>query len=56
MGSAAANLIVAGIVVCMVGAAGRHIYKEKKKGAACIGCPMAGSCGKASGCTKNQQK
>ena len=24
----------------------RYIYKEKKKGAACIGCPYAGSCQK----------
>lgn len=24
----------------------RYIYKEKKKGTACIGCPYAGSCQK----------
>lgn len=24
----------------------RYIYKEKKKGNACIGCPYAGSCPK----------
>ena len=24
----------------------RYIYKEKKKGTACIGCPYAGSCHK----------
>ncbi|MBQ6312725.1 MAG: FeoB-associated Cys-rich membrane protein, partial [Lachnospiraceae bacterium] len=23
----------------------RYIYKEKKKGNKCIGCPYAGSCG-----------
>lgn len=26
----------------------RYIYKEKKKGNACIGCPYAGSCSKHS--------
>lgn len=26
--------------------AGRYIYKEKKKGTACIGCPYADSCQK----------
>ncbi len=25
----------------------RYIYREKKKGVHCIGCPMAGSCTKA---------
>ncbi len=24
----------------------RYIYREKKKGTACIGCPYAGSCSK----------
>ena len=24
----------------------RYIYKEKKRGTKCIGCPMAGSCEK----------
>ena len=26
--------------------AARYIYKEKKKGVACIGCPYAGNCAK----------
>ena len=26
--------------------AARYIYKEKKKGTACIGCPYAGNCQK----------
>ena len=33
----------------------RYIYKEKKKGNACIGCPYADSCQKhrQTACTKN---
>ncbi len=51
-----ANLIVALAVAGAVGAACRHIYKEKKRGTACIGCPMAESCGKACGCDGSKQK
>lgn len=49
-----ADLIVIGIVLLIVGAAMAYIIKEKKKGVKCIGCPAAGTCGKAhqkdSGC------
>ncbi|MCR4924135.1 MAG: FeoB-associated Cys-rich membrane protein [Lachnospiraceae bacterium] len=41
------NVIAALIIVCLVGAASYYIYKEKKKGTRCIGCPMAGNCSKA---------
>ncbi len=38
---------IAGLaVVLMLFFAARYIYKEKKKGTACIGCPYAGSCAK----------
>ncbi len=39
--------IVAVILVVIVGLAVRYIYKAKKSGAKCIGCPDGGSC---SGC------
>ncbi len=42
-----ANVIAVVIIVCIVGAALYYIYKEKKKGTRCIGCPMAGNCSKA---------
>ncbi len=43
--------IIAGAVICLiVGWAIRYIYKEKKKGTHCIGCPMAGNCHKACSC------
>lgn len=37
------NIIVAMIVIIAVGAACRYIYKEKKNGKKCIGCPYSGS-------------
>ncbi len=41
------NVIATLIIVAIVGAACYYIYKEKKKGTRCIGCPMAGNCSKA---------
>lgn len=38
------NFIVGLIIVVIIGAAIAYIVKEKKKGAKCIGCPMAGAC------------
>lgn len=45
------NLIVIGILLVLVGAAVLYIWKEKKKGTRCIGCPAAGCC-QANGCKK----
>ena len=41
------DIMVGLLVAVIVGAALLYIRKEKKKGAACIGCPNAGSCGKS---------
>ncbi len=38
------NVIAAIIILFIVGGASIYIYKEKKKGTKCIGCPMAGNC------------
>ena len=38
-----ANWIVIGIVVLIVSLAGGYVYREKKRGTKCIGCP--GGCG-----------
>ena len=53
-----ANVIATVIVVAAVAAASYYIYKEKKKGTRCIGCPMAGNCqkAKAGGCGEGVQK
>ena len=45
------NLIVIGILLIIVGAAVFYIWKEKKKGTRCSGCPAAGHC-MANGCKK----
>ena len=52
------NIIATLILVAIVGAACYYIYKEKKKGTRCIGCPMAGDCAKAKAgaCAQLKQK
>ncbi|WP_081675265.1 MULTISPECIES: FeoB-associated Cys-rich membrane protein [unclassified Butyrivibrio] len=40
------NIVAGAVIVVIVGLAIRYIYKEKKKGTHCIGCPMAGNCHK----------
>ncbi len=44
------------IIVLIVGLAGFYIYKAKKSGRKCIGCPDSKTCqGKCAGCTSCQQ-
>lgn len=45
------DLIVIAVVALIAGAAARYIYKEKKRGTVCIGCPNAGTCSRHSGGT-----
>ena len=40
------NLIVIAILLIIIGVAVFYIYKEKKKGKRCIGCPAGGCCAK----------
>ncbi len=35
------------IILCLLSGAGLYIYREKKKGTRCIGCPIAGKCEKS---------
>lgn len=39
-------LILLGIVACII----RYLYKAKKSGATCIGCPHSKQCGKKCSC------
>lgn len=39
------DVILITVIVLIVGAAALYIYKEKKKGVKCIGCPYAKQCG-----------
>lgn len=42
---------IAGAVICLLlGLSVSYIYREKKKGTHCIGCPMAGNCHKTGNC------
>jgi len=43
------NLIVFLIIAVIVGGAGLYIYKAKKRGVKCIGCPSGAVCGKQGG-------
>lgn len=45
-----ASLIILAALAVAVFLALRYVYREKKKGNACIGCPYAGSCHKQDKC------
>ena len=38
------NLIIIAVILIIVGAASWYIYKAKKSGKKCIGCPDSGCC------------
>lgn len=40
-----ADFIISAILVVIVACIIRYLYKEKKSGATCIGCPHAKQCG-----------
>lgn len=46
------NILILVVVGVIVGAAAGYIYKEKKKGTKCIGCPDSATCsGHCKGCS-----
>ncbi len=42
------NLIILAIVGIIVGLAGGYVYRAKKRGVKCVGCPSGCSCSKGS--------
>lgn len=38
------NIIIIAVVIGVVALAGLYVYKAKKSGKKCIGCPDGGSC------------
>lgn len=44
------NWIIIGVLLLILGGAGFYIYKAKKSGKKCIGCPDSGSCSAKGGC------
>ena len=48
------NIVLTVILAALVGGAGLYIYKAKKRGVQCIGCPDAKACAagkRAGGCS-----
>ena len=51
------NIIIIALLVLIIGSAAFYVYKAKKSGRKCIGCPDSSSCsykgcnGNCSGCT-----
>ena len=43
------DLIVTLVIAAVLGGAGYAVYRSKKKGASCIGCPKGGSCQSCNG-------
>ncbi len=39
------NIIIIAVVALILGLACGYVYKEKKSGKKCIGCPYASKCG-----------
>ncbi len=44
------NVGVALLLLVILGGAGFYVYKAKKQGSVCIGCPHAKTCGKKTCC------
>ena len=49
------DLLIVLILLIILGAAAFYIYKAKKNGQKCIGCPYSKSCGKNSGCCNSNK-
>lgn len=40
------NIIAAAVILLLVGLAAGYVYRAKKQGQKCIGCPYTKNCGK----------
>ena len=54
-----ADWIVIALILMIIGGAGFYIYRAKKSGAKCIGCPhsknCSGNCSSCSGCQAHKK-
>lgn len=51
------NVIILAVVLAVVVAAAVYVFKAKKSGRKCIGCPSGGSCGgKTCSCCSDKAK
>lgn len=39
------DFVVLAVILLIVGLAGFYVYRAKRNGKKCIGCPCAGNCG-----------
>lgn len=47
-----ADFVILAVILLIVGGAGFYVYRAKKSGKKCIGCPSSESCsGQCSGCS-----
>ncbi|MCR5674675.1 MAG: FeoB-associated Cys-rich membrane protein [Lachnospiraceae bacterium] len=54
MGALLSDIVIMTVLLLLLSGACAYIYKEKKRGSHCIGCPMAGSCPRKNiGCTQS---
>jgi len=44
------DMIIIAVVALILGLAGFYVYKAKKSGQKCVGCPHSRTCGKNCGC------
>ena len=47
------DIIVVAVLAVVIGFAARYVYKAKKGGAKCIGCPVEGGCVGKCSCHKD---
>lgn len=53
MGALLSDIFILIVLTLLISGACAYIYREKKRGSHCIGCPMAGSCPRKSiGCAQ----
>ena len=52
------NLVLFIVLAVILALAGLYVYRAKKKGKACIGCPYRGQCGSETngGCNCSEEK
>lgn len=47
-----ADIAIVAVIALILGLAAGYVWKEKKSGAKCVGCPHSKTCGGSCGCGK----
>ena len=48
------DYLILAIIIAVIGGAAAYVYKAKKNGQKCIGCPNSKSCSGGCGCSVNK--